>query len=400
MASQLAELVERAVASRMTSMPTPIKSPPHPRVSGAAQAASVGRDTDGANRQCHACGRLGRRNSKFCSQCGAPAADALDHITTPSSSPSPFAPTAPAPPTPAGQSSADTGVPKEEGLTKRDKELRRKLIEGDAHPLFVAEAISVEDAFKEVKRAYGAVTFAKPTPTLVALIQSGKLDECGYAIPLKVKGKSKEMDKADALIALNAGDQTAKLLDNVSAPDVKDSDQFFRALTQTIIPALITRPRAIMQWMALATSVLQVKHDRGWAVAAEYLRFTLASCVEARESIAHSTEALETVRNFESSVPPPPPHRPPPAAPAAAAQPHPAPHQSPPRPQPGAEFCRNWNRDGICKFNSGGKSCRHQHRCSNPACGDQDAVVAGSGFKPSHPAYLCPSGRVKQEGEN
>lgn len=377
--------------------------PASPRVDPAASAllGSGGRlPRQGGEARCPRCFWVNRAGSSFCSKCGTSIAGAPPSAVSDRSSAFAHTVVTPAAPSATAASSGQppTDTVKEEGLSKRDKELRRRLNEGKVHPSFALAPLSVEEALGKAAEAYGAVAYQAPSNTLIAVIQAGRLNEVGFALPIKVDGCDAEMDRADAIIALGS-DSAAKWLERTTAPKVSSSAQFFRALTLTIIPSLITRPHAIIQWTTLAASVLQVEEERGWEAAAKYLRLTLSKGVAEAKSIAHSTAVLELVRgefpirSLAPAPPPLPPPRPnPPVQPQPPAQPQRSPGAGERRQQ---EYCEGWNRNGTCRFAMGGRSCKHLHICTHPACTNRDLVI---GAGPSHPACQCPAGRGGEPG--
>jgi hypothetical protein len=174
--------------------------------------------------------------------------------------------------------------------------------------------------------------------------------------------------------------------------NISGYDQFVSALVSTILPALVERPRAMLEWLGLAKSVANLTAHRGWAAALIYLNTQLSDKVANRLPFgAYDDEILQGVHVASHA----PAHAHPtshaqhsghshaqpqhPAVPAAA----PASHSSDANP----DACRNWNfvscratacqRKHECMWlackskgeNHIGKDCKHNPRLTAPAAG-------------------------------
>jgi len=160
---------------------------------------------------------------------------------------------------PSGQS--DTHTPK---LSAADKELARLADEGDPFACFVEEgAIEATAALFDLRSAYRGKHFAPPSAQLLRLIQAGKLTAVSLAVPVTVAdaaaARSKERN-GTTLRVLDGAFTTAPLLDTTN---LSGYEQFVSALVCTILPALFTRPRAMLEWLGLAKSVCNINAQLG-----------------------------------------------------------------------------------------------------------------------------------------
>jgi hypothetical protein len=150
--------------------------------------------------------------------------------------------------------------------------------------------------------------------------------------------------------------------------------EFLKIVIVSILPSLFDRPRASLDWLELARSMIEITDREGWAVANRYLVDLLNDRVPTRTAFnAFDHQLLQTVRTIV-------PH--PQAAAGAGGAARPAPAQG----VYAGGACRDWN-GGICKKDAA--ECRWLHRClwsacTNPSDGHRgkDCVHKSGGFTP------------------
>jgi hypothetical protein len=230
---------------------------------------------------------------------------------------------------------------------------------GEPHPLFAKTypRPTPQQAVDTVRLALGASTTAPPSAQLLALIQSGKYFDLGFAVPRPFLVDKAGVDSL-ATISFGAG---GPVLDTTKDPTktlpLASLNEFFSALICTILPSLIERPEAMVQWMAFARTVLNLASKESWAVARSYIDATLHHRLGRfkKDALAPPYEAALTDIRFAataSAAPSPSGQR----APAAGAKCHA--FQTP-------AGCQRAN----CPFAHLCASCAQQHAASSrPGC--------------------------------
>lgn len=226
-----------------------------------------------------------------------------------------------------------------------------------------AEAISHEAAILDLRtQVYGGLGYAHQSAWLTKLIRSGVFKELSLALP---------RSNADALRQRTAEAKGSTVLLGASGTLVSTAEthverslvslaEFLKIVIVSILPSLIDRPRASLDWLELARSVIEIvdrEHDSsaGWAVANRYLVDVLNDRVPTRTPFnAFDLNLLGSVRAItqqRTPVPGVPAGRP--GVPAEQQQQLLAPGS-----------CRNWNDDFSCATTP----CRYSHRCMYAAC--------------------------------
>lgn len=265
----------------------------------------------------------------------------------------------------AGQTTTDTSD--SAPLDRLEKFLREQCSSlGAPHPLFLpsAAAPTSAEAIDTVRQALGASSMAAPSPQLINLIQSGKLRDVWFAVPRPFLKLHAASASSLATIDFNgAGGPTVNTANDPTKSQPLDSvAQFTAALVNTILPSLISRPAAIAQWLALASSVFHIAADprKGWLHARAYLEATLNDRVGRAEKLplAPPNEAALRDIQFASTS----------AFSAAPGKFAPAAGQT-------NEVCGDFNNKSTGCFR--GAFCKFRHVCSG--CGG------------THPASQSPS---------
>jgi len=191
-----------------------------------------------------------------------------------------------------GQSSF-TATPK---LTLRDAHLK-ELFDTNAHtpnPKFAAgRTLSAADALAAARDISGAAMCDPPSAQLIALIQSGFLKKPGFALPLSSSRDTSKDASATTLEFDDQGRAKSKTNDVTVATELKDFNHFCSALLNTILPALIDRPVAMMEWISLAANALfWTGSSDGWPAARAYIHMMLSEQVSSRQSFAVTTDRV------------------------------------------------------------------------------------------------------------
>ena len=250
-------------------------------------------------------------------------------------------------------------------LTRLDRNFERMTRHGPPHPLFsgptAGAAVPIPDAIATVNKAVGASATQRPSEKLIELVRSGKLVSVGFAIPRPLDS-GQTGDEANAIGGMLFTDAGPVLHHGKSAPPpVQSAQAFCMALFSTILPSLIDRPAAMLEWMALARTALHIESEprSSWARANAYIDQLLQRRIPQRKGISEPCDAvLRTLHSTESF------------AQHGAGGPSRTDRRPDSRRSDGAT-CNQWNYDGSCPR---GESCRFRHACLN--CGGQHQVKA------------------------
>jgi hypothetical protein len=154
----------------------------------------------------------------------------------------------------SGQSHTSSHTPATPQLTKRDKEFERLAVEGPQLQRFaVSSAVSVKDALRTARLSYAATEYTLVSASLLKLVQSGRLTKVGHAIP-RLLATANAQTESESVLVLKDGVVGSK--DSGSAPPLSSLSDFLAAFCGTIIPALIEQPAALLEWNALARTVV------------------------------------------------------------------------------------------------------------------------------------------------
>lgn len=207
--------------------------------------------------------------------------------------------------------------------------------------------LPVVEALQESRKAYLATATRHPSEALISIIREGKLNAPSFAVP---KGLTMTGDEEETQgIELGDGGSVIARSKGVVPPALRSSDDLSMAIMSTIIPALIDRPRAIMQWCVLGRTALRISEKHGWSAAASYVQQVLNERLPQGLPLADiSVECLLAVQ-----------HEAPRAAAAAGGG------AAPQRAEPRNNTCHDWNK-GAC---TRGATCRWPHECPRIARG-------------------------------
>ena len=126
-----------------------------------------------------------------------------------------------------------------------------------------------------MRRAYGATAFAAPSASLVKLIQSGRMEQPGYALPRAIGTIDPHTEDADGIIRGGRFEASTA----TTAPVLGSMRDFMLAFLSTIGPALFQQQEALVDWFALALTLVRLDAEHDWATARAYLAQVLADRV-------------------------------------------------------------------------------------------------------------------------
>ena len=265
------------------------------------------------------------------------------------------------------------------GLSKRDRELYRLADNGRPHPSFAStESMTAAQAFSLNSKAWGASGYQPASEATIRLVQSGKLVHICIAVPKLIVDADRNGSSNDVLTISNLGQLSAGA-SLITVPSVELSFiSFVSAIFNTIIPALVGHPSAMMDWITLASTVLELYRTRSWNVAATYLDQVLTQHVDRRESFGAADNMIiqltMTMSSYAASSSS--------SSSAAAASSNSSNHVGAvDRPKSGNP-CHNWNFS-MCSMDQA--TCYHGHYCWFSAKCNNKSAVAGV----SHKGITC-----------
>jgi len=213
-----------------------------------------------------------------------------------------------APAAAAGQTTESTAV---SHLAKLESHLSTLAKDGyPEHPLFATPSLGAavftpEEAIRVARQALGATQLAAPTPALIKLIQTGKLVRPAFALPIPFSRLSGASMAVASISFGGLGGPTITTSHNpCDPPPLASLEEFDAALFGTIIPALISRPAALMQWVALARTVhsIAANPSRGWGQARDYLDSLLAERSGFSDKTAFAAPSDAILRDLETAA--------------------------------------------------------------------------------------------------
>jgi len=247
------------------------------------------------------------------------------------------------------------------------------------------DTIPHDAAIGAMRGTFVGTTFARQSEWLTKLIRSGHFKELSLALPVTnadtLRRKTAEA-KGSKVVFSSGGELTTTAAATVER-HLTSLSEFLRILVVTIIPTLFDRPRALLDWLELARSVIDMDERDGWGVAGHYLIDLLGDCVPTGAPIGKFDHGIyQAVR---ATAPPRA------SAPAAAAPGRGATPVGHARERPAwvdecaAGVCRDWNLSGCALTD-----CRYAHKCCwrdcpSPGDGHRAATCEHKppGFKPS-----------------
>lgn len=257
---------------------------------------------------------------------------------------------------------------------RREKEIK-EFLKLASNPAFDEPAPGAQfphtAALEVGRQAYNAPAYEMPSPALLQAIRKGVLYKIGFAKPRLLS----ESAAARHGITLEGGTLTAAI---GSTPKLESLEDFCFSMFSTILPALVDRPKALAEWLALGRTALEIhtSHKKGWAAVSNYLDQFLAERTFARKpyadvsiQILSSTVILAPASSSAFGARGP--------QPAAAA---------------GVKFCSSYNfrAEGCTR-----DGCAYKHECQYASQGCKDTRghrAIDCPHKPPHLALKSTSG--------
>jgi len=239
-------------------------------------------------------------------------------------------------------------------LSAWDSNLARITAAGVDVPLFTgpdaAAGMTARDALARVARAFDAARFAAPSDQLLAAIRAGKLRDVGFALP-RTHAAVQGIHETEAGTLSLGADGVPRFTNKAKdAPPVSSAQAFTTALISTILPALIDRPAALVEWLTLGRTVLALDERYGWANAFQYAQRQLALCIDEGKPFATETAASVLLPIALA------------AGPGGAGRGPAAPgSQQAQRSNTGPQTCHNFNNGVPCRLSP----CKFAHSCQN-----------------------------------
>lgn len=257
---------------------------------------------------------------------------------------------------------------------------------GTPHPLFSTKATAPapSDAIRTVRQALGASTTESPSLQLLSLIQSGKLLDASFAVP---RPFLRDVGSVDALATISFGAggpvlNTTK--DPTRPPPLASLEEFTLALVSTILPALIDRPAAMVEWLALTRTVLHLSNKDGWPSARRYLDALLRERIGVADKLPFAPPSDPALRDIRADA-----TRErfgfPPIAPG---------QRAPSNTRPPGGKCHSFQSSGACG-RAGGGVCFFEHVCAVCGAADHGALqrtTCAAQYKPPAPGPQRPAG--------
>ena len=288
----------------------------------------------------------------------------------------------------SGQSQPAETAARETGLSALDREYDKQAKRGETFALFAGPRAGAPllhtAALRTVRTTPSGPATQQPSEQLIELIRSGKFKTVGHAIPRPLDNNAIE-DGMPEVVGVGA-DGTLKAQSKAFVPPAacSSSAQFSLALFSTILPSLIDRPAAMVQWMALARTALELEKIYDWPTASAYIAQLLNERIPMCEPFnTISSECLNSVqlaRALRSG---------PPSLPRLDQQHHQHQQNVNAANRGQQQICMKWNNarcEGVC---------RYTHICSE--CRSAD-----------HPRVKCPkassssssSSKPRQQGKD
>lgn len=204
----------------------------------------------------------------------------------------------------SGQSNKDT--PAHSSISAADRRYVELAARGGDFDLFVGEAAGAKvpyaDALETSRLAFNGQSYERPSDQLVQLIRAGKLPAVGWAVPKK---RAELIESTTLQLAQLAGGGlgiAASAKGATASISCASAQQFSAAMFAVILPSLIDRPNAMLQWMALGRTALELEEKFSWTVASEYITQLLGERIVRHEGFAGTS--MEVMTNVTVGVPP------------------------------------------------------------------------------------------------
>jgi hypothetical protein len=268
---------------------------------------------------------------------------------------------------------------------KLEQFLAQQLREGKTHEGFTsAAAMTTKEAMKKVRdTAFKANDYEHQSDLLIQLIRENKLKELGFALPSRITDiNAREDSITDQLTFVSGTGAIVASKNRVVAPAIDSPLKLLEALASTIVPALIDRPSALIQWMSIIRSMIEIHRDTNeWSRAMEFLAQQLHNCIASGDELAVvKLNHIQTIINKTTARTQQFPHSSHAITPSASSySSQPLRTATAPNNNTTTQYCREWNFKATC---SRGVSCAYAHSCKY--------YMDGKECDGKHVATACP----------
>jgi hypothetical protein len=229
------------------------------------------------------------------------------------------------------------------------------------------EGIPYEEAIEELhSSSYVGPSCERQPEDLTELIRTGKFKELSFALPRTLVEVNDLVSSAeDKQRVTIEGGELSTVGRTAQQRPLTDLSEFLRAVVVTILPTLFDRPRAMLDWIELSRSVIELDRSEGWNYARAYYTSVLSNKIAVGQSFGRFDFALwNSARASVAAI-----RSVPDAAPAAGG----AAQRNNGLDINGllANTCHayNFKADGCSRDNN----CRFNHKCGWPRCNRNDA---------------------------
>jgi hypothetical protein len=267
----------------------------------------------------------------------------------------------------ASSGQLDTANPKLK-LNAYEEELRRlhALRAPDVERAIDTTPISHVDAIRGMREnAFLGFSYAIQSAYLTAFLRSGTYKELILGMPMTHAESRRLIEQGRGVKSVFLNPSTGQMitrdeLSRAATQPLRSLEEFLRILVITIIPTLFDRPRAALDWLELARTVIEITQRDSWTVALAYLTDLLADRIPTRQPFnVFDQRMLDSARASARSAPPAPGEGRA-ASSSSSGRTSAAWHELMAR-----GTCRDWNLRGGCK---GGANCHWKHECCWEAC--------------------------------
>ena len=252
-----------------------------------------------------------------------------------------------------------------------------------------AEAIGHADAIAAQRRTFVGSSFARQSEWLTKLIRSGHFKELSLALPITNADdlRRRTAESKGGRIKLDANGVLGHEAETAVERPLTDLCEFLKVIVVTLLPTLFDRPRAMLDWLELARSVVDIDHRHKWDVARSYLMDLLSDRVPTGAPFNQFDGTILQAAVAQRMEP------------AGAAGARRDQQQQPQQQQRAPDPWRDECAPGTCRdWNAGPRgcvrdSCQYSHRCMWKACPTPEDGHRGKDCRKQPAGYQAQAGR-------
>ena len=259
-------------------------------------------------------------------------------------------------------------------MNRLDRAFEQMMKEGQTSADYIStQSVTPALAMSKLRATHNARAYNRVPDLLRDVIRANRLKEVGFAISSRIADTNKE--EINALTLVHGSTIVAQSKNIAVAPTISTPIHLLDALVSTILPSLIDRPTAMVQWMSLVRTMIEIERECGdWTRALLFMKQHLHEIVPVGAPLDEINTAH--VRNIIDARP---------SAPSAYASNRQqnssysinnasssAPHRaSAPTSSSSRNVCRDFNRGACvrdpcyythtCRYHLEGKDCDGKH---------------------------------------